>query len=337
MPEAGSRALPCPLCGGVRTRKLAFKFGRAVVRCRECGFGYATPPPDEAELLARYESQAYLSEYKQALQARDDGYDADFISSHYHLALGVLAKQREQSAGGRPKLLDIGAGLGLFLKAAEGAGWEAEGVEISKPAAAYALRVAGARVHPGPFRGAAFAAGEFDAATLLDTLEHLEAPVETLREVFRILKPGGMVLVQTPDLDSWSRKTLGKNWAVLSPAEHLGYFTGRTLARALGRAGFEAETVGNLLIFDPEYAHRKRGWRYRIWRRRVAGWETRQTVKNIHGFERLAFLSSVEPKTDPLRGLSAGQKRGRCAFLRLKRFLRGDILLAVGRKPGGRP
>ncbi len=193
----------------------------------------------------------------------------------------------------------------------------------------------GVRVRSGTLEDARFAPDAFDAVTMLDTIEHLDNPLHALREACRVLKPGGILLIQTPDLDSLSRRILGRSWAVLSPWEHLAYFSARSLGLALRRAGFEVAAVRNLLVFDPEYTHRRSGLAYRSWKNGLARWEKRRTAGNIHGFEGLALRAEADPSQslDALAGLSRGQILERRLFLGLKPWLKGDVLFAVGRKP----
>ncbi|MCX6559673.1 MAG: class I SAM-dependent methyltransferase [Candidatus Aminicenantes bacterium] len=328
---------PCPLCGGTRRQTLAVKFGRAILRCRTCGLGWASPAPESRGAPNRYQDDGYIREAKAALHAGDDGYDPEFARRHYHLHLALLAREARRldersGRGGLRTLLDAGSGLGLFLKAAGDAGWAAEGVDVSGPAADYARRIVGVRVRSGAFEDANPASDSFDAVTMLDLIEHLEDPAAALREARRVLKPGGILIIQTPDLDSLSRRILGSAWAVLSPWEHLTYFSARSLRIALGRAGFEVESLRNLLIFDPNYTHRREGLAYGMWRSFLRRWERSDTVGNMHGFEGLALLAAIEPKTDPLAGLSLRQRAERRLFLALKRALKGDVLIAVARK-----
>ncbi len=83
---------------------------------------------------------------------------------------------------------------------------------------------------------------------MLDTIEHLFDLVSTLRVMHRLLRPGGAVLITTPNINALSRMCLGQPWAVISPAEHLYYFAEGTLGRMLQLAGFTA------VRFDRHYA-----------------------------------------------------------------------------------
>ena len=141
------------------------------------------------------------------------------------------------------RVLDVGCATGFFLEVASDAGWEAHGVELSPFAAKVAQRKFGSRIFNGTLEQATFPDGYFDLVTLSDLIEHVPDPDGFLDEVRRILKPGGCVMVVTPNVQSVSALLMGKLWSHYK-AEHLLYFTPHTLRTLLERHGFTTMHVG---------------------------------------------------------------------------------------------
>jgi SAM-dependent methyltransferase len=82
----------------------------------------------------------------------------------------------------------------------------------------------------------------FDVVALIDVVEHLADPLALLREAARVTRPGGILYLVTPDVDSLSARVLRGRWWGLRPA-HIYYFSRRSMAAALERAGFEVVEV----------------------------------------------------------------------------------------------
>jgi SAM-dependent methyltransferase len=144
--------------------------------------------------------------------------------------------------GGR--VLDVGAGYGFFLEAAEKAGYQTDGMEISEHAAEQARqRIKGRVVQQGAEEPFPFADGEFDAVTLLDVIEHLQDYDTALASCRRVLKPGGKLFVITLNAHSLARPLLGKRWAWYQDPTHIHMFTPRMLREGLTGAGLEVETL----------------------------------------------------------------------------------------------
>jgi 2-polyprenyl-3-methyl-5-hydroxy-6-metoxy-1,4-benzoquinol methylase len=318
----------CLLCGSSRRVAFCEKFGFGLVRCADCGLVYASPRPRTEDLLARYESPLFFETYLRSLHSSLTAYDLAFVKAHYHLYLGLLSKL---SAPGK-RLLDVGCGAGFFLKAAGEDGWDGRGIEASAAAARYAREVVGVDVLQGRFEDSSFPEDSFDAITCLDLIEHLPDPLDALRRIRRLLRPRGTLIISTPDLKSLSRRILGKNWAVLSPAEHLGNFTAETLSAMLRKAGFRIKDVRNLLIFDPDYSHDKSAWPGMAWKTLHSRLERTQLLNHIHGFEFLCLMNAGDLGAADFAGLSLVQKMTRKSYLWSKRWLRGDILVAIAGK-----
>lgn len=326
-PPGPAELVPCPLCEGVRARAVAVKFGLRIVRCRSCGHVFANPRLLRAEIEKRYESPEFFSEYLDAHRATPKGYDLDFLRGHYGLYLDLIRGRLSPGA----RLLDLGCGAGFFLKAAEADGWAAEGTEISRQLAAYARDVAGVKVRLGTLEEIRWPPEIFDVVTLFDVLEHVPDPLRTLTEVGRLLKTDGAVLISTPDYDSLSRLFLGKAWAVLSPAEHLSLFTSGTLRALIERAGLSVLAIRNLLVFNPDYTHRK-GLRHSLWKRlhgRLARTRLAARLRN-YDTRKVSAIEPVAKAGGGPRGLLKKMRTG--LYGRSRKIIRGDILVALAQK-----
>jgi 2-polyprenyl-3-methyl-5-hydroxy-6-metoxy-1,4-benzoquinol methylase len=148
------------------------------------------------------------------------------------------------------KLLDVGCAVGAFLSLAKTAGWDTSGVDISEYAVSYCRNTLGHDVHWGELKNVCFPREEFDVVTMWDVIEHLNDPVAELKEVHRILKMDGVVLVDTPNEDSLLRSLariiyVATGGFVKYPIRklyhefHLYYFNQDTLRAAFTKSGFE--------------------------------------------------------------------------------------------------
>jgi SAM-dependent methyltransferase len=97
-------------------------------------------------------------------------------------------------------------------------------------------------VFAGDVAAARYADAQFDLVVSVEVLEHLPAPLTHLREVSRITRPGGLLLLTTPNFNGLSRRLLGMRWRVIDP-EHLGYLTPLTVSRLLREVGYRQVQV----------------------------------------------------------------------------------------------
>jgi 2-polyprenyl-3-methyl-5-hydroxy-6-metoxy-1,4-benzoquinol methylase len=147
--------------------------------------------------------------------------------------LGLIKKYKSGTT-----LLDIGCGEGFFLSNASQAGYTSKGIEISQNAAAYARKEFGLDVEATPFEELRFPENYFDAITLWQVLEHVPYPFMVLKEVHRILKPGGLLATSTPNIEGILAKILRRRWWNIRRL-HINQFTTKTLTDMLNRAGFK--------------------------------------------------------------------------------------------------
>lgn len=279
---AETRYVPCALCGASDTKRLYTKWEWGIERCRRCGLVYANPRAPEAVILARYSPEYFWNEYLPAAGAPGGKIDFAFIDGRH----SVLVDLARRHAPEGHRLLEVGTGAGFFLKAAARAGWDVAGVELSEEGAAFARDRLGLDVRQERAEAMTFEPGSFDVAVMSEVIEHLFDPRAVLEAVWRALRPGGVLLVTTPNFAAASRHALGVNWSVISPLEHMYYFTEATLSRMLEASGFRILEGRPLLPLQPEYVmnpvatHAPDGWRARRYRRLVDNHET--IVRKYH-------------------------------------------------------
>ena len=199
-----------------------------LVRCRRCGFQYVNPRLRGDLIFSGYtegEDPAYVSQ----LQARERTFAASL-------------DEIERAAGRPGKLLDIGTAAGAFVAAAKERGWDAEGCEPNRWLAEWGARHYGIRIRQGSVFEQPYGENSFDVITLWDVIEHTLNPREMLDRVRVLLKPGGVLVVNYPDIGSWIARALGRRWLFLTSV-HLYYFDRRTIRQMLENAGFAVETV----------------------------------------------------------------------------------------------
>jgi SAM-dependent methyltransferase len=141
--------------------------------------------------------------------------------------------------GARPgRLLDLGCGSGKFLRDMRELGWDVAGVDPDPKVASYLRHQYGLDVHQGSLEDAHIAEASFDVVTMNNVIEHLPDPIRTLQAVRRVLRPGGKLVVLTPNIDSMASRAFLSSWVHWDPPRHLFLFSNKTLPMAVQRAGF---------------------------------------------------------------------------------------------------
>ncbi|MEW6247787.1 MAG: class I SAM-dependent methyltransferase [Nitrospirota bacterium] len=297
------QTVACELCGShrasevTRLRDMTHHVTEdefTIVRCEECGLLYTHPRPSPEEIGRYYPPQYFSSAPAKSRTGverllkrlsentkrwiREDfyGYPGSAPNGPLRFLRKALLwpeKTRRVLSGrdvlpwvGEGCLLDVGCGPGVNLATLQSQGWDVYGIEFSDTAAAQARARVGDRIHTGTLETAPFAESSFDVVLFSHSLEHMCSPCDALARAWRLLKPGGRLMVAAPNAESWERRIFGRWWFPWEIPRHLYHFDKATLTRLLQKAGFQvcwARTAVGSLFF---MASLERFWMHRFGR-----------------------------------------------------------------------
>ncbi len=244
------REVPCPLCGSGEAVPLLQVLSRRMVRCRACGLVYRSPRPVGSVVARSPDADRTDRELEERVGERR--------SRHF---------RRFLARAGRPgRLLDIGCGYGFFVQLAQEAGWDAIGLDPDPEAVAYAQARLRVNARCGELGDCCFPDGAFDLVTLWNVLECVPDPLGLLREVHRVLAPGGRVFIRTQNV-AWHllnfrlartiRRLAGRPLVGTHPYRtfifNMNSFSRPTLHRLIERSGIVPRRVRNSrpILGDP--------------------------------------------------------------------------------------
>jgi 2-polyprenyl-3-methyl-5-hydroxy-6-metoxy-1,4-benzoquinol methylase len=273
-PGEGLEPVPaCPLCGTSARRVRYASLTDRVFRCAPgtwtlfgcdaCNCLYLDPRPSTAAIARAYETyythvpgedrvRTRLGKLRHRLR---NGY----LNGHFGHRLVPAARlgrkvmplfrrrraradrfvrHLHRASGTPPRILDVGCGDGAFLRVMQNAGWIVRGIDPD-PAAVAVARKSGVQVAEGDLSAAEFPDGHFDAITLSHVIEHMHDPRGALEVCHRLLRPGGVLSIVTPNVASLGHALFGRDWIGLEPPRHLVLFTPSALTSAVQAAGFE--------------------------------------------------------------------------------------------------
>lgn len=226
---------PCVLCGS-RVFKPRWNLGEfSFVTCGRCGLVQQNPQPDPSFVLARYDEtyRDYEVErqhdyaHLERLALADLGFDA--------IASEIAARAR--SEGRAPSFLDVGCATGRLLSLLQAEGWRCAGVEPCTSAAEYGRRTYGLDIRATTLEQVGFPGASFDVVHASHVIEHLNDPASFLSEARRILRPGGKLLITTPNRVGFQARLLGARWRSVI-YDHLYLFSRQDLRSLIESKGF---------------------------------------------------------------------------------------------------
>ena len=232
----------CPICGGEEALPLLEILSARMARCGGCGLVYRKPLLPSRSLPPKFAGEPTDLALEERVGERRSRHFLRFL----------------RGVGQPGKLLDVGCGYGFFLKLAQDAGWEAIGVDVDPQAVTYAKNRLQVNALEGDLRELHFPAGSFDLVTAWNALDFVPDPLDLLKEVHRVLKPGGSIFIRTPNA-TWQLlsfrlagllKRLG--WGAVFDERpyvtfvfHLTNFSRSALRLVIERAGFVALRIRN--------------------------------------------------------------------------------------------
>jgi SAM-dependent methyltransferase len=231
----------CPLCARTGARLWLQAPDRlhgrreqyTLLRCPDCSLVWLSEPPEPENMHLHY-TEAYDKLISAGGQSSPQ---------RWRDRRATLTQYKESGT-----LLDLGCSSGSFLQFMRGESWKLYGIEMSAEAARIAEERSGARVFTGTVLDASFPAGYFDLITCFDVFEHLYEPRLVMGKVAQWLRPGGIVYVLVPNIESAEARIFGSYWHGLEMPRHLFHYTPeslRRLAESSGLATVSLETHRN--------------------------------------------------------------------------------------------
>jgi SAM-dependent methyltransferase len=320
------RTLPCRVCylcgssGSVvytelpdRTFGVPGEWNLRQCSNADCSLVWMDPQPHRQDVPSLYssyythaakpESHSRLGRMKLAILCATLGYEhptGGRIDTVGGWLLARISLLREMGEGmilwcpskWRGRLLDVGCGNGALLKNFAQLGWDIHGIEADPTAATLARNGLGLDVQTGSIESGCFADEYFDVITMSHVIEHLPAPTATLAECYRTLRPGGHLVVVTPNSECWARRLFGRNWSAWEVPRHFFLFSLDSLKSCAERAGFRISALRSTardarVAWIASLAIRRRGqlpgFRLRLTLGTILGGVLFQTAEHLRG------------------------------------------------------
>lgn len=214
----------------------------AAMQCRRCALVYLNPRPDISEFAAIYPPTYHAFDFS----------EKDF-GVVYKIRARLEAKRLLSVCGNLPpdaRILDVGCGDGFHLKLLREYGaktWTLEGVDVDERAVRMAEK-SGLKIHAGSVEELNLPENSYDLALMIQTIEHLEKPVEILAAVKRVLKPGGRLMIVTDNTDALDFKIFKKrHWGGYHFPRHWNLFNRNSLTKLAEKVGLEVGEIKTIV------------------------------------------------------------------------------------------
>jgi 2-polyprenyl-3-methyl-5-hydroxy-6-metoxy-1,4-benzoquinol methylase len=230
----------CCLCEGPQSKEIfiskdynwgilgVFRY----VKCNTCGLIYENPRPIPDRIM-----ELYPHLYGTAVRNSSESPQSKINASEHHIRSGIIDRFISNTSR---SIFDIGCGSGFFLEYMRRRSWRVSGIDPSAEHINYAKRYLGLQdVWEGLWPLDYELPTQADVVSLFHVIEHLLLPIEALTAIKQILRPEGIVVLETPNVESWPARLFGPRWVTLDAPRHVNLFSKRTLSYCLWKAGFE--------------------------------------------------------------------------------------------------
>lgn len=232
--------VPCVICNSDNSSSIYSRESINIVKCTKCGLMYQNPRVSQNLVNEETNRKDYYKIYEKIAQDQEK-----FFRNRFETVLKGIPTG---------KVLDVGCGTGGFLKVAKDLGWDVYGVEVSSLAAHASIDKLGIGITEGTVEEANYPNEYFDLVNMSHVLEHMPNPLKTLKEIKRITKPPGYLLIEVPNEKNFKIRNFLLNLFLHSGTGekfaprnyHLYLFTKDTLASLIDKSGFK------LLLIEEE-------------------------------------------------------------------------------------
>lgn len=259
--ESFEKITPCPLCGKNRfsvrykvcisniassyqmyssiTKKRDFDY--YVVKCKHCHFFYRQPYYNN-KYTSRYETKRNYEHLLELTPKTASAMLKIWTTVRQYISIGETAL-----VNAKPRILDIGCGLGFFLSLCQKEGFECHGLELNNQAVASIRKnYPNINIQEKSVEAADFPDNYFQLITIWSVLGHIPNPRKALSKIFKLLAPGGQFTVYTTNVNNIYRFTKKSRWKAFSP-NHIQFFSIKILCKILEEEGFEITKRFNYL------------------------------------------------------------------------------------------
>ena len=231
----------CPVCGSCQNQFYASGYDYELqtcsnlwkfVKCSVCDHVWLNPRPAISELSKIYPPHYYAYNYAAKISPIA-------VKAKMWMDEGKMRKILRTLNHKPSSFLDIGCGEGFFLEEAQNRGWKVFGTEFAEKYISI-CKEKHIEMHYGKLNPDHYSEGFFDVITWFEVIEHINYPVDELKNIHRLLRKNGALYITTPNFNALSRHWLKGKWSVIEYPEHLAYYTPRTLRNILKKAGFSS-------------------------------------------------------------------------------------------------
>jgi SAM-dependent methyltransferase len=267
--------LPCIICGNEAHHFVYSGYDRffdgsevfSIIECTLCGL-FSLRPRLPLEKMKKY----YPNNYQLFVQAVEDETNYfRFLDRYWGREKQVKQVIKRVSDPG--VILDVGCATGILLSGMRRRGWDCYGVEPNQYAANYAQQRFDLKIFCGYLENANYPEKFFDVITMMDVLEHVFDPINTIREIHRILKPGGYFIGNLPNGNAWERFLFGPYWVGWEAPRHYHVFTPKTIKKILEDQHFRSVNIFSYIGRHGTFMVSLKFW--------IASWQQPKRIKKI--------------------------------------------------------